>query len=143
MKTYFRLLGWAGCLLLMVSIATDSGSRFSALVAKRRSRSSCDKKVFISRVRFLRVVPEADFATVREKNVGNVELFGAGAALFGCVGRIDRGALRFGHRHRTAMTVAKHIIGARAVRQRILRSERSCRRSVPADVLEQRVDNRA
>ena len=85
-------------------------------------------------------VEKPHLLAVRKEGERNVELGGVVATLILCRDWIDPGVLRLQRRHGTAGTVAKHVVGTRAVRQRVFEENVRPVGHVPPGVLQQRVD---
>ena len=80
------------------------------------------------------------FLAVRQEDERYAELLGVVAALILCRNGIDARTLCLQHRHGPSLAVAEHIVGLRAVRQRVFEQHARTVGQVPARVLQQGVN---
>ena len=85
-------------------------------------------------------VQEPHFVAVRQENERDVELFGIVPSLVLRGDRIDAGPLGLQYRHRPSLPVAEHVIGLRAVWQRVFEKHARAVGQVPANIPKQGVD---
>ena len=85
-------------------------------------------------------IQEPHFLAVRKEDERDAELLGVMSSLVLRRDRIDARPLGLQHRHGPALPVAEHVVGQRAVGQRVLEQDARSVGEVPARVLEQGVD---
>ena len=85
-------------------------------------------------------IQEPHFLAVREEDERHAELFGVVPTLILRRNGIDARALGLQRRHRSALPVAEHVVGLRAVGERMFEQDAHAVGQVPARILEQGVD---
>jgi hypothetical protein len=85
-------------------------------------------------------LPEQHLVAIAQEGVGHTALLRVGLGLRRGVAWVDRVALGLDHGQRTAMAVAQHVVGARAVGQLHFEADGIAVERVPALRCEQRVD---
>ena len=85
-------------------------------------------------------IQKPHFLSVRQEDERYAELFGVVPALVLRRNGIGARPLRLQRRHRPPLPVAEHVVGLRAVGQRVFEQDARAVGQVPARVLEQRVD---